>query len=176
MPDAVLVPFVEELRAVVTWAQTERVLIRDDEAKDCWAGIYPALSEGETGLLGAMLSRAEAHALRLSMIYAVLDRSPVIRLAHLLAGLAVWEYAEDSTRRIFGRLTGLTVSDTILAALRKRGPMTRTQINALFHRNKSTAEIAAALQILSDKKLARQYRVPPAGEVGRPAERWEATG
>ncbi len=69
-----------------------------------WAGIYPQLAEAEQGLVAAIISRAEAQVLRLSALYAVLDRSPMIREPHLLAALAVWDYAEASARRIFGSL------------------------------------------------------------------------
>ena len=49
---------------------------------------------GHSGLYGAVTSRAEAQVVRLSLIYALLDCSPVIRQEHLLAALALWEYCE----------------------------------------------------------------------------------
>ena len=49
--------------------------------------IYPKLSAGEPGLLGAVLARAEAHVLRLSLLYAALDRAPAVTPAHLVAAL-----------------------------------------------------------------------------------------
>ena len=41
-----------------------------------------------------------------------------VREEHLRAGLALWQYCEDSARHIFGRATGDTVADRILEALR----------------------------------------------------------
>jgi len=157
IPDAVLTPLVDELRHVVDWARSDRLITRDEDARALWAAVYPKLSEGEAGLIGAILARAEAHVLRLSVLYAVLDRSPVVRPVHLEAALAVWDYADASARRIFGGLLGLSVADTILAALRKRGPMTRDQIRELFGRNKSSAEIEAALRLLLALGLERTY-------------------
>lgn len=45
----------------------------------------------------------------------------------------------------------------------------------LFHRNKTAAEIEAALRILHDRGLARRSTRSPEGGKGRPAEVWEAT-
>jgi predicted transcriptional regulator len=167
IPDAVLLPLIEDLRTVIQ-QRDPRVLIRDEQARALWAKIYPKLSEGEPGLLGAVLARAEAHALRLSVLYAVFDRSPQVREEHLRTALAVWDYADASTRRIFGDALGLSVADTILAALRKRGPLSRTEISALFGRNKTEAEIAVVLTVLLAKGLVqRTIRQPESGK-GRP--------
>ncbi len=172
--DTALSPLVDELRRVVA-QNRHHLLVRDVDARALWAAVYPKLSEGEPGLLGAILARGEAHVLRLSNIYAVLDCSPVVRPEHLRAGLAVWDYADASARRIFGGgLLGLSVADTILAALRRRGPLTRTEISALFGRNKSAAEIDAALGLLVEQsKVTRSFRAAD-GAKGRSAEVWGA--
>jgi hypothetical protein len=164
-------PLIGELRAVAQQSQS-RVLVRDAQARALWAAIYPKLSEGEPGLLGAVLARAEAHVLRLSLLYAVLDRAPAIREAHLQAALAVWDYAEASARRIFGGRLGITMADTILAALRVK-PLTRTEISGLFKRNKSADQIEVVLNLLEERKKARRSTRRPEGG-GRSVETWEA--
>ena len=174
LPGAAIVPFIERVGMVVAAAQP-LVVERDPEARALWAAVYPSLSEGEGGLIGAILARAEAHVLRLSVLYAALDRSPRIRPEHLRAALAVWDYAETSARRIFGEAIGLSVPHVILTALRSRGPMTRDEIRDLFHRNKSSAEIDAALGLLQEKSKARCATRPPEGGKGRAATVWEAT-
>jgi hypothetical protein len=174
IPDSALTSLVDELRQVVDWAQPDRLITRDEDARALWAAVYPKLSEGEAGLIGAILARAEAHVLRLSVLYAVLERSPVVRPVHLQAALAVWDYADASARRIFGALIGLSVADTILVALRKRGPMTRDQIRELFQRNKASAEIEAALRLLLDRGQVKRSARAAEGGKGRPAEVWEA--
>src|SRR5439155_25377754 len=58
---------------------------RDDDARAIWAQVYPSLSEGRPGLVGALTSRAEAQVLRLSVIYAVMNESTVVRPDHLMA-------------------------------------------------------------------------------------------
>ncbi len=84
-----------------------------------WAEVYPKLSEGRPGLLGAATSRAEAQVMRLATIYALLDKSAVVRAEHLMAALAVWEYAEQSAKYIFGSALGDPTADAILRALRR---------------------------------------------------------
>src|SRR5581483_8766342 len=91
----------------------------------------------------------------LSLLFALLDRSAVIRESHLLAALAVWDYCEASARFIFGDSLGYPDADRILAELR-RSPegLTRTEIRDLFGRNRTEAEIAAALRCLTERSLA----------------------
>ena len=139
-----------------------------------WAVVYPTLSEGEPGLLGAILGRAEAHVLRLSVIYAALDRSPVVRPEHLAGALAVWDYAEASTRRLFGDRLGIPDADHLAVVVRARGSMTRTAIRDLFGRNKSTEEIDALLELVMQKGKIRKALSASDGKAGRPTETWEA--
>jgi hypothetical protein len=173
--DALLEPLVAELHQVIAAARHHQVIVRNDQARAIWSAVYPKLSEGEPGLVGAVLARAEAHVLRLSLIYAVLDRSLVVRPEHLRAALAVWDYADASARRIFGAALGLSVADIILATLRAQGPRTREEITHLFQRNKAAAEIDAALRFLREKGQVHSSSRPPEGGKGRPATIWEAS-
>lgn len=146
---------------------------RDDEARRAWEEIYPGLSEGQPGLFGAVSARAEAQVLRLSVIYATLALSPVIKLPHLEAALAVWDYCEASARYIFGDATGDPVADRIMEALRNAPEgLTRTQINDLLGRNIPMPRISEALGLLL--RLGRVWLETVATE-GRPREFWYAT-
>lgn len=173
-PVTQLAPLAEELRQVVAFAQGPRLMRRDPAARELWAGIYPKLSAGEVGLLGAVLGRAEAHVLRLSVLYAVLNRSPLVRTEHIKAALGFWDYCEASARRIFGARLGLSVADRILELLQSGRTMTRDEIREAFHRNKPAAEIEAALHLLEENGKARRSFQPPVGGKGRPAETWRA--
>ncbi len=172
LPDAEAAHLVDELREVATFARTVGEVRRDATAGAIWAEVYPRLSEGEPGMVGAILSRAEAQVLRLSVLYAILDRSEMIRPVHLYAALAVWDYAEASARDIFGGRVGSTVADTIWEALKARGPLTRTEIYNVFGRHRTKAEVDAALAVLEARGRAR--RRPPEPSGGRPSETWEA--
>ena len=66
-------PFLQELGRVVTRGKVTPEISRDPEARALWAEVYPELSSGKPGLLGAMIARAEAQAMRLACLYAVLD-------------------------------------------------------------------------------------------------------
>jgi hypothetical protein len=57
-------------------------------------------------LLGEILARGDAQTLRLSMIYALADRSRIISEQHLRAANAVWEYCEGSASFLFGDRLG----------------------------------------------------------------------
>src|SRR5262245_58101855 len=93
-PGSALKPLADELRRLLANAHMLGEMRRDDQARAIWAEVYPSLSEGQPGLAGAIISRAEAQVLRLSALYAAFDGSPIIHAPHLLAGLALWEYAE----------------------------------------------------------------------------------
>jgi hypothetical protein len=99
-----------------------------------------------------------------------LDGSTVIGSDHLLGGLAVWTYAEQSARYIFGSQTGDAVADEILSQVR-RAPagMTRTEIRDAFGRHQSKTRIDDALRTLRDCGLVRSVRTETGG---RPVEMW----
>jgi hypothetical protein len=142
---------------------------RDDEARRVWAEVYPDLTADRPGLLGAVLSRCEAHAVRLSLIYALLDQSSVVRREHLLAALALIDYAEASAQHIFGDRLGDPVADATLAALAERGEMSRNAVRDLFGRHVSAPRIATALDALvATGRVATEKRETG----GRPVEVW----
>jgi hypothetical protein len=107
------------------------------------------------------------------MIYALLDGKTVIDAVHLRAGLALWEYSEESAGLIFGDLRGDPVADEILAALKRAGDegMTRTQIRILFSGHQSSGSISVALAALFSEGLARMESRMTGG---RSREVWRA--
>jgi hypothetical protein len=175
LDEAMLAPLAERLTKAVAFAREVRDLRFDAEARQIWHAVYPALSEGTPGLLGAVIARAEAQVVRLGCIYALLDCSDRIRHEHLLAALGVWDYCEASVRQIFSDTLGDPVADELLRALRVEGAhgMTRTEIRDLFGRNRRQSEIGRALGVLLEHGLAKVAREQTGG---RPAERWFATG
>src|SRR3954468_14806773 len=136
-----------------------------------WEAVYPALTAERPGMFGAITARAEAHVLRLSLLYALLDGGEAIRAPHLEAALAVWKYAEDSARFIFGDATGDPIADRVLSALRTNGPMAQNEVVDLFGRNVSAARLTAALETLVQVCRIRSVR---AETGGRPRTTWEA--
>jgi hypothetical protein len=93
----------------------------------------------------------------------------VISREHLAAALAVWKYAEDSCRHIFGDSLGDPVADVILRALRATPEgLSRTQIRDLFSRHLQN-EISRALETFLKEGYA-EFVLEETG--GRPTERW----
>ena len=102
-------------------------------------------------MIGAMIARAAAQVVRLSLLYAILDLSDAIRVPHLEAALALWRYAEASVRWIFAAGTGNRHADRILAALIAAGPkgLTKTQIvEDVLYRNVTKFDVDEALRLL----------------------------
>lgn len=172
LPEAVLAPLIHRVQRAVTFAKQVRELRRDDEAREIWAAVYENLAKEKPGMLGAIISRAEAQVLRLSVCYAILDLSPVIRRPHLLAATALWDYAEKSARLIFGDATGNPVADRILKGLRMADGLTETEIRDLFQRNAPGRAIDQALDLLARSGLAHAETRPT---LGRPITVWRAT-
>jgi hypothetical protein len=137
-------------------ARAVGVLHRDDGARALWAEVYEELSEGKGGLFGAVTARSEAQVLRLSVLYAALDGDDAIRISHLRAALAVWNYAEATAAFIFGDATGDPLADRILESLRATGEFSRTQISTLLGRNVKADRISQALDLLARSKKARR--------------------
>jgi hypothetical protein len=172
--DGDLFPLNEQIGRALGHARTVGLMERDDDARELWIEVYPALSEGRPGLLGAMTSRAEAQVMRLACIYALLDLSSAIRYEHLRAALALWRYSELSCRYIFGDALGNRLADEIMAELRARPQgMTRTEIRDHFRRHKRSEQLDAALGALAGAGLAVSR---PERTEGRSVERWYASG
>src|SRR5262249_32964711 len=91
-----LADIITELHEAIAFARSTEKIVRTASAKALWEQVYPKLSEGRVGLVGALTARGEAQVLRLSCIYALLDCSPVVDLPHLRAALEVWRYCEES--------------------------------------------------------------------------------
>jgi hypothetical protein len=164
---------INSLRSVIDFAQTVGEITRAEATRELWRADYSQLSEGKPGMVGSITGRAEAQVMRLSALFAVLDRSKVILPVHHQAAMAVWKYCQDTARWLFGNRTGDKNADKILAALRNAGEdgMSRTEISdTVFKRNLSAHDLHEALQKLVEFNLIRKSRV--ATRTGATEERW----
>ncbi len=125
-------PLVERMREIVAFAREVGTMRRDEDAAQIWertGSVYDELTKGRPGSIGAILGRPEAQVMRLSCIYALLDRSPLVRPAHLRAALAIWDYVDASATLIFGETLTDPQAEHLLAALRSAPDgLTRSQI------------------------------------------------
>lgn len=170
-PDAELVQACgREIGIAASFARNGFVMTRAEDARDLWHEVYPRLASARPGLVGSMAARCLAHVCRLAMLYAILDREPVIRVTHLRAAVACWDYAEASLRYIFGDSLGDPAADQIRAALREApAGLSRTDIRDIFGRHKPASEIDRALATLARWNMASKS---PVETGGRPSERW----
>jgi hypothetical protein len=169
-----LIELSERLKTVIEHSKKMGEIRKTDKARGLWKDVYSELSKGKSGLLGAVTARGEAQVMRLAMLYARLDQSKMIQRRHLEAGLALWKYAEDSARFIFGDSVGNPLADEILRELRKRPQgLTRTEISSLFANHKRGDELQQALVELAQSGDA-SFR--PESTGGRPHEGWFALG
>ena len=170
-----LIRLARKLADAVKFASKVEAMRRDEAARVLWHEVYADLTRDNPGLVGGVTQRASPQCLRLACLYALLDHSFTIRMEHLTAALAVWQYAEQSAAYIFGDALGDPVADDILRALRKgRQGMTRSQIRDLFSGHTRSERIGQALELLAQRQLARSERRESDG--GRPSEVWFAIG
>ncbi len=165
-------PIIEGLKETLRWIR-EREEFRvemDEEAKKIWKEVYPVLSEGKPGLVGALINRAEAQVVRLATLFALLDRSDTIRAEHLLASLAIWDYVEASVRYIWRDTTGDRIANTILRALKERPEgMTQTEIYKFFKHHVPSEKITDTLSSLERMGKIKKKKTET---KGRPITRW----
>jgi len=137
----------KQIADILAEAHTFDEIILSADAMSLWEDVYSALTKDHSGLVGAVINRAEAQVLRLSMLYALLDRTNVIDPVHLQAALGAWDYCEASARFIFGRRESNPYSGRIMAAV-KEGPKSMTDLHSLFSRQLSKAALDEAVQEL----------------------------
>jgi Protein of unknown function (DUF3987) len=174
VPRSIIDWMVRNLKIAAAFAGSIQSMDRTKIARDLWFDVYPELTnEYRDGMLAAMTNRAAAQAVRLSMIFALLDHSAQIDRPHLEAALAICRYAEDSVRYIFGDASGFPLADQLLRELtRTANGLTRRDISNLLGRHRKAEEIGIALSSLEQRGLAT-YETEQSGN-GRPTERWFA--
>jgi hypothetical protein len=140
------------------------------DAKALFGEAYPILTQERPGLFGSATSRAEAQVMRMAMILALLDGSPIIRREDMVRSLHCWRYSEESARFIFGDREPDQRANKILDFL-SGGERTTTQITVdLFKRNVSgISEVLEYLQSVG--KITCRKECSTSGK--KPATYWK---
>lgn len=170
IPNDDLIRMRNQLRDILDFSRTVTEMKFSDESRIMWANVYPGLSRQRDGLIGDILVRAPGHVTRLSMLYALLDKTAIIYPCHIEAAMALWSYCEQSARYIFeSQATGDPLQNRILLAL-SDGPKTATEISNSLGRNIRAKEINGAI-----KALIEQCRVEMVIEKGngRPSKKYK---
>jgi hypothetical protein len=162
------------LAATIEHARAAGCLTFEASARELWHHAYTQLAHAhQSGIAGAICARAEAHVIRLALIYALADGERTINTEHLQAALALWDYAARSASWTLQGATGDPLAEQIHAALRHAPDgLTRTQLRDLLQRHQPADRVDQALHALSSTGRANRTKVITAG---RPAELWHAT-
>lgn len=155
IPDAVIQELGDDLHWTIRSAETLDVVRRTSEADRLWTEIYMGIDDNVPGVVGSLLARCEAQVLRLSVTYAVLDCSPLIREEHLRAAWAVWLHCEETVKRVFSGVPVDPIRERLLRALRDAGDagLDGTQMRDLFARHVSGAHLARVRRELAHEGL-----------------------
>src|SRR5262249_20375223 len=120
--------------------------------------IYDELADDDPGgMLGAATARAEAQVLRLSVAYALTDRSSTIEVAHLDAAHALWQYCRASAAYIFGDASGDPLVEKLVqivheGSTRRRGEedngdgVDRSELHSRLGGHTSRADLNRAIE------------------------------
>jgi len=127
-----------------------------DDFRAEWEVAYEWLDTDRPGRLGPILARSAPHVMRLAGIYAVLDRSPALRAAHLEAALELWHYIEASTAYVFGGNAASALAERLAAILQVHPEgMTLTNLHNATNRAIPGEDMRAALAELREMGRAR---------------------
>jgi hypothetical protein len=167
---SVLDPFIPRLKEVIDWSKQAGELRRDAEANALWVDKYPELTHSGDSV--PHTDRARPQVARLSMLFAIADRSRVINLNHLRSALAVWDYCRCSAQLLFANQQ---LHDPLWLQVRnlitQSSGISRKQIHEAFNNKLKAEELDKALSYLVRNQLAYCEEVKPIGG-GRPAECW----
>lgn len=141
---------------------------RSDRGENMWRHFYERMALDEPGgVLEYVIARSEAQLLRLSVAYALLDGSSIIKTQHIRAAAALWDYSRASAAYIYGNGPR---AELVHDAVEQAGDMgiTRTDISNLLGRHCSTAEVDSILRTLAH---AGTIRIETEKTGGRPRQR-----
>ena len=161
------------LAATLKHAQTAGQVRLDPDARELWHRAYQQLAQPRDGIVGQITARAEAHTIRLALIYALADAQRQIGPPHLHAALALQDYATRSAGWALHRATGQPLAEQIHTALRHTpAGLTRSQISDALKHNQPARHIDDALHAL---RATGRATMTQTATGGRPAQLWTAT-
>jgi hypothetical protein len=160
------------LAATLKHARTAGEVRLDPAARELWHEVYRQLAEQQAGIVGQITARAEAHTIRLALLYALTDGQQQITPPHLTAALALHDYAARSAAWALTGATGQPLAEQIHAVLHQHpAGLTRSQISQTLNHNQPADQIDTALSALHAAGRATVTQIPTGG---RPAQLWTA--
>jgi hypothetical protein len=155
-------------------ARTTGQVRLDPDARELWHHAYRQLAaQPSDGIVAQITARAEAHVIRLALLYTLADGQSQIRTAHLTAALALHDYAARSAAWALTGATGDPLAEQIHTTLRQHpGGLTRSQISQALNHNQPAGQIDTALHALNAAGRVTSTQIPTGG---RPAQLWTIT-
>jgi hypothetical protein len=162
------------LAAALRQARTAGQIRLDPDARELWHHAYRTLAtQPQDGIVAQITARAEAHIIRLALIYTLTDGQSQIRPPHLSAALALHDYAARSAAWALTGATGQPLAEQIHATLTANpAGLTRSQISQTLNHNQPAGQIDHALHALHAAGRVTTTQIPTGG---RPAQLWTAT-
>lgn len=164
----------ELLAAAILQARKAGQVTLTPDARELWHHAYRQLALNPAdGIVGQITARAEAHVIRLALIYALTDTVKQIRPEHLTAALALHDYAARSAAWALQGATGHPLAEHIHALLTAHpAGLTRSQLSQQLQHHQPAGHIDTALTRL---QAAGRATVTHTKTGGRPAHRWTST-
>ena len=161
------------LAAALKQARDAGQIRLDGPAREQWHHTYRQLAnQPSDGIVDQITARAEAHIIRLALLYALSDGAKQIGPAHLTAAVALHDYAARSAAWALTGATGQPLAEQIHNFLQQHpGGLSRSQISSMLRHNQPAGEIDTALAALHD---AGRATVTRQATGGRPAQLWTA--
>ena len=97
------------------------------------------------------------------MVYALLDGKMFIKLDHLEAANAFWQYCKKSAEFIFRDRKVDAISGKIVRSLRD-GPKTKTDFHRVFKNNLSVEKLEGALSVLINEGRIKDRKIKTSGK------------
>jgi len=164
--------FASRLASVIAAARKVKQMHRSIDANVLWTSVYDQLEAPRTGRLhNSVMGRASAYVVRLSMLYALLDSGKaiestdkyksnlkhtgrIIESRHIRSALALWNYAERTSKFIFGDSLGDKLAEKIEKMLVEAGASGLTT-REITHKSGAKKGVPDALRLLVDCERVR---------------------
>ena len=162
----------ESIRKTIGWLENLRGIPyeRTKDAETLWKEIYSEFSDG-TSMVEEITNRDEGQVLRLSLIYAALDRATKIDLPHLEAAIEVWRYSEASAWNLYGG-TGRHRDKILQTIAQSNLGVSKTTLYATVSNHVKRHQLD---EILWDLKAEQLVTCHLEKTGGRPRELWILT-
>ncbi len=173
-PGPLFAPFAAALGSAIDEAQFPGSVTFTAAAAEGWEEYYVREAlRPRFGITGALTARRDAQVARVALVFALLDRSPAIHIAHLRAAIALIEYAERSVTFIFGSSVGNRVADLVLRTLAD-GPAPTMELRKEAGVSDGV-RMGAALDLLIGLGLVAMEKGPSGPNGGRPPDVYRLT-